>query len=108
VTFAAVYAAGHWRPIRHCPGRHVADGPSGSTPLELAGPGGNVQVFLVERAPDPVHVVVLSDGGLISYRKADGRFLHTLNTAEGFERKLQQLGIRLGATPAASSRLAHD
>jgi hypothetical protein len=45
-------------------------------------------------AQDPVIVTPLEDGGLISYRKADGMFLHTLNTREGFERKLRQLGIR--------------
>jgi 2-polyprenyl-3-methyl-5-hydroxy-6-metoxy-1,4-benzoquinol methylase len=47
-----------------------------------------------------VYVVVLDGGGLISYRHADGRFVHTLNTPEGFGRKLDQLGIRLEA-PAA-------
>ena len=45
-------------------------------------------------AKDPVIVTPFEDGGLISYRKADGMFLHTLNTREGFERKLRQLGIR--------------
>jgi len=45
-------------------------------------------------ARDPVIVAAFEDGGLISYRQADGRFLHTLNTREGFERKLDQLGIR--------------
>ena len=42
---------------------------------------------------DPVIVTPFDDGGLISYRKADGTFLHTLNTREGLERKLRQLGI---------------
>jgi hypothetical protein len=45
-------------------------------------------------ARDPVIVTPLDDGGLISYRKPDGMFLHTLNTREGLERKLRQLGIR--------------
>ena len=47
-----------------------------------------------DTAKDPVIVTPFEDGGLISYRKADGMFLHTLNTREGFERKLRQLGIR--------------
>ena len=46
-------------------------------------------------AKDPVLVVPLKNGGLISYRQPDGRLIHTLNTAEGFSRKLQQLGIAL-------------
>ena len=49
---------------------------------------------LTRAAKDPVIVTPFEDGGLISYRKADGTFLHTLNTREGFERKLRQLGIR--------------
>jgi hypothetical protein len=38
-----------------------------------------------------VVIVQLADGGLISYRKPDGRYLHTLATPEAFERKLGQL-----------------
>jgi hypothetical protein len=30
-------------------------------------------------------------GGIISYVKDDGKFIHTLNTKEGFGRKLDQL-----------------
>ncbi len=48
-----------------------------------------------ENAVDPVAVTALNDRGLISYRKANGRYLHTLNSPEGFERKLKQLGITL-------------
>ncbi|HEY8561613.1 MAG TPA: hypothetical protein VIL74_14655 [Pyrinomonadaceae bacterium] len=51
--------------------------------------------FEVPKAADTVIVGQIHDGGLISYRKADGTYLHTLNTIEGFERKLAQLGIRL-------------
>ena len=40
-------------------------------------------------------VATLEEGGLISYRKSDGRFLHTLNTTAGFRRKLEQLGIEV-------------
>lgn len=46
-------------------------------------------------APDEVLVVPLNDGGIISYRRPDGSMLHTLNTAEGFARKLAQLGIEI-------------
>jgi len=40
-------------------------------------------------------VTPLVTGGLISYKRRDGTFLHTLNTAEGFARKLADLGIEL-------------
>jgi hypothetical protein len=36
--------------------------------------------------------MTFEDGGLISYRKPDGSFNHTL---EGLDRKLRQLGIRM-------------
>jgi len=54
-----------------------------------------VQVFAVDAARDPVHVALLDGGGLISYRRADGHFVHTLNTPDGLARKLAQLGIEL-------------
>jgi len=52
--------------------------------------------FRSPAAPDEVWVVELADGGLISYRRADGTFVHTLGTREGFARKLAQLGIVRG------------
>ena len=65
-----------------------------ATPPEEIVPGairGSEHVCVAAR--DPVIVTPCEDGGLISYRKANGMFLHTLNTREGFERKLGQLGI---------------
>jgi hypothetical protein len=55
----------------------------------------HAQAFMTDAAKDRVLVVPLEDGGLISYARADGRVVHTLNTAEGFDRKLSQLGISL-------------
>ena len=44
--------------------------------------------------PDEIVVVEFkTGGGLISYVKADGRFLYTLCDAGGFARTLQQLKI---------------
>ena len=95
-TYAALHAAGPWRALRYCPGRSVWQGQADLTPADLAGPDVPVQVFRVDRATDPVHVVALPDGGLISYARPDGTFVHTLNTPEGFARKLEDLGISLG------------
>jgi hypothetical protein len=47
----------------------------------------------IPSARDRVLVARLRDGGVISYLRANGTCLHTLNTADGFERKLRQLGI---------------
>jgi hypothetical protein len=82
-----------WKPIRGCPGRLVLDGLSDRSAEDLAGLAGPVPVRTSPVAPDPVVVVQLADGGLISYVKPDGRWLHTLATPEAFERKVRQLGF---------------
>jgi hypothetical protein len=64
-------------------------------PSDLLGDDVLIVEYLTDAARDAVLVAALDDGGLISYRRADGSFLHTLNTLEGFERKLSQLGINL-------------
>ena len=95
MTLSALFDRWVWRPIPNCPGRYVlAGGPSATRPEDMVpgAYGGSEHVCVTAR--DPVIVTPLDDGGLISYRKADGMFLHTLNTREGFERKLCQLGIR--------------
>ena len=95
VTFSVLFDRLAWRPIPNCPGRYVlAAGPVATSPEDIV-PGacdGSEHVSVAAR--DPVIVTPFEDGGLISYRKADGMFLHTLNTGEGFERKLRQLAIR--------------
>ncbi|MCA1558644.1 MAG: hypothetical protein LC731_08915, partial [Acidobacteria bacterium] len=82
-------------PIRNCPGRYVLRGANGH--LSLSDVSSEACGFSEHRgtaAPDTVLVMKLKDGaGLISYRRADGSLLHTLNTPEGFKRKLLQLGI---------------
>jgi len=94
-SFSALFDRWAWRPIPNCPGRYVlAKGPVATPPEDIV-PGANGgSEHVTFMAKDPVIVTPLDDGGLISYRKADGLFLHTLNTREGLERKLRQLGIR--------------
>jgi hypothetical protein len=83
-----------WRPIPNCPGRYVlGTGPVATPPDEIVPGAGAGSEHVTAAARDPVIVTPFDDGGLISYRKADGGFLHTLNTREGFERKLRQLAI---------------
>jgi len=47
----------------------------------------------VAKARDRVVVTRLDGWGLISYARDDGTWLHTVNTPEGFRRKLADLGI---------------
>jgi hypothetical protein len=96
MKFEELEARWTWKPIHNCPGRFVLDPKEGALSLEeIIDPLTERHEFQVEGARDTVVVVPITDGGLISYRKKDGTYLHTLNTAAGFERKLQQLGIRL-------------
>ena len=93
--FTDLMGAWSWRPIRGCPGRYILASPSdGLTPTALAGTGSCVREYRVTKARDPVVVAELDDGGLISYRKPNGNYVHTLCDRKGFERKLKQLGIK--------------
>lgn len=95
VTFAALFDRWAWCAIPNCPGRFVlAAGPVATPPEDIAPGANDGSEHVCVAARDPVIVTPFVDGGLISYRKPEGRFLHTLNTREGLERKLGQLGIR--------------
>jgi len=65
------------------------------TPRELLESDTEIAAFKVSAAKDTVLVARIHGGGLISYRRADGTYLHTLNTVAGFERKLRDLGIEI-------------
>lgn len=96
VTFDSVKRCGTWVPIRNCPGRFVlTDKPPTFGITDLFGEGIDIKRFHSPKAKDVVCVVSLDDGGIISYERSSGTWLHTLNTTEGFARKLNQLGIIL-------------
>jgi hypothetical protein len=96
MTFEELMKAWDWKPIRNCPGRYVLQGaPRDLSPQEIIGADVEAKEFRVETAKDVVLVIKLEEGGLISYRRPCGSHLHTLNTPEGFQRKLAQLGIDL-------------
>jgi hypothetical protein len=104
MTFDELMKARDWRPIRNCPGRFILHGASDCLrPEDILRDEIELREFKVEAAKDTVLVVELEGGGLISYRRDDGSFLHTLNTPEGFQRKLAQLGIDSGQRAAHSS-----
>jgi hypothetical protein len=96
VTFDSLRTQWSWKPIRNCPGRYrLVDVPP-DLPIEaLVGADADVTEFTVETAPDRVAVVRMDKGGVISYKRSDGTFVHTLNDPDGFARKLLQLGIAL-------------
>jgi len=100
MTFHDLMAQWSWKPIRNCAGRFLLAGaPPDLAPEALLGPAARLFEFHVEAARDTVVVAPLDEGGLISYKRPDGTFLHTLNDAEGFSRKLLQLAIDLPRDP---------
>jgi hypothetical protein len=85
-----------WKPIANCPGRYVlTGGGTDLSPGQVLGCDARVREFQTPHARDTVLVVVCEGWGLISYRRIDGTYCHTLNTNEGLARKMDQLGLRL-------------
>jgi hypothetical protein len=101
MRFETLFSSFRWKQIRGCPGRFVLDerdpGLLGTrlNPVDILSGTHLVTVHSSSGARDPVFIARIEDGGLISFLRPDGSFVHTLNTAEGFERKLNQLGIQL-------------
>lgn len=95
-TFQSLWTCWPWRPIRNCPGRFILPRTEHPVSFEtLLGISCIPRMFSSLEAKDTVLVIPLTDGGLIAYQQTDGRLIHTLNTPDGFSRKLHQLGITL-------------
>jgi hypothetical protein len=93
-SFAELFEECRWRPIRGCSGRFVLEGgPSRLPPAELAGEGVEIRSEHCAGTEDEVFSGRIPGGGIISYRKPDGSFIHTLSDEEGFLRKTRMLGI---------------
>lgn len=83
-----------WRPIPNCSGRFVLVSDDKHISLTaLVCDAGAAKSHEIDGLADSVIVLPVPDGGLISYARADGTMLHTLNSPDGFLRKLKQLGI---------------
>ena len=93
-TFDQLWRDHSWQQIPNCPGRYrLTDRESKLGPGELIGNTTDLREYDLSICPDAVLVAELKDGGLISYRHSNETFVHTLNTPEGFARKLKQMGI---------------
>ena len=96
MTFDEMMSEWKWESIQNCPGRFkLQDLNKKLTVGELLAVETEVQKFQVSKARDTVLVVPFFDGGIISYERDDGTYLHTLNDENGFSRKLSDLDIRL-------------
>ena len=92
-----------WKEIRDCPGRYTVRRRrdlSRWPPERLlaAALGGNVPPVSLWRhrsgAKDAIHAVRFAGGGgLLTYARSDGTFVHTLNTESGLLRKIAALRV---------------
>ena len=95
MTFEELYLKWEWKPIRNCPGRYTLVTTDRFLPVQvlIGDPGCEIREYSSPQANDLVLVFAIQDGGIISYKRKDGTFTHTLNTSTGFLRKVAQLGI---------------
>jgi hypothetical protein len=94
VTFDQLMSMWTWDAIPNCPGRYkLSGGASALLVQDLFGSDVELHTYAVPTARDTVIVAKLSNFGIISYKRANGLFVHTLNTSSGLERKLISLGI---------------
>jgi len=101
LRFEELAAGWNWRRIPGCPGRYsLSPAEFSGEPRALVGTEHLIREYSSSRARDTVWIAQVEGGGLISYRKQDGTFIHTLNTPEGFRRKLKDLDINLDGESA--------
>jgi len=82
------------REIENCPGRYIVKNVSNNLSLsELLSEDVEISYHKTPRARDRVAIVELEDGGVISYIRANGTILHTLNNKSGFSRKIHDLEL---------------
>ncbi len=92
-TIEDIFSKFQCRPIPNCPGRYIIRNSGHLTIQEICGAEVKTEEFHSQSVPDPVIFCRFGDGGIISYIKSDGTFVHTLNNKEGFERKCRELNI---------------
>lgn len=80
--------------IANCPGRYIVKNiPENLSVNELMSENVKVSVHDSPKAKDKVAILILEDGGIISYIRANGTLLHTINNKSGFYRKIQDLEL---------------
>ena len=98
----SLWDAAAWKALRNCPGRYAhakASRELGAKPPEqlladLFGAAAPPLTRLEIPGKDPIDVARLpGGGGLLTYAKSGGRYVHTLNTESGLVRKCEALAI---------------
>lgn len=98
LSFIFLFNLYTWKEITNCPGRYLLTKEDNER-LKLVSPNvvlNNripIEIFTSSMCRDRVHIGKLPDGGLLSYEKSDGTFVHTLNNLSGLQRKMNHLII---------------
>jgi len=92
-SFHDLFTSFTWKPIFGCSGRYILKEKKEYTLNELTGGNSQIRTYITDKAPDTVCVIYLKDGGIISYKKKDGTYIHTLNNKSGFKKKMGMLNI---------------
>lgn len=94
-TFDTVLARFPWREIRDCPGRFVMRPKRADlTPAHVVGAAVPIETFDADETPDRIALARFPGGGLLSFGKPDGTWIHALNTESGLSRRLARLNRR--------------
>jgi hypothetical protein len=89
-----------WTEIKNCPGRYVTKSNVDAqvvSPQELCNSLAVRHLPLIHCSADRLDQIAVvhfdSGGGIITYIKPNGTFVHTLNTESGYVRKMRALGF---------------
>jgi hypothetical protein len=88
-----------WSEIKNCPGRYVTKSNPQATEISptVLLHSLDINCSLNEYLIEGKDLIAISHfdggGGLLTYLKSDGRFVHTLNTESGLLRKMKALGL---------------
>ena len=98
-AFSELLNAYSWKEICNCPGRYLLTKEDHQRlrfvlPNAILNEQVSIEMFTSAICRDRVHIGKLPDGGLLSYEKSDGSFVHTLNNVSGLRRKMDHLNIQ--------------
>ena len=98
LCFMKLFKLYSWKEIKNCPGRYLLTKEDNQrlrliSPNEILNDQVSIQIFNSQICQDRIHIGKFVDGGLLSYEKSDGTFVHTLNNTSGLNRKMNHLNI---------------
>lgn len=90
---AQLLQRGPWQRMNENELRWQWTGPRQMTARELLGNAAEIHVFPSVNRRDTISVCLLSDGGVISYARDNGDWIHTLNGLSDLRYKIYELNL---------------